>query len=530
MRTPPITEPLKLKLSNYRSISAEAPLTIPIERGVTFVVGINNVGKSNILRAFFELRPAFKFVFEEIQHPGRHGGQEPRIQLPRLPADSLFHQKSKHLATELVIANTRANVDLSLSAPEAESLHSDHYKIGWRSHAPASDKALQTAAADLVGSLMDTMYVGPLRTPLPSVSGQIRDIHIGVQFIQNFNEWANGDIVERRRKTAELIRELQAIFGYKRFNLTVGKDSSTLMVENDDGTFRLDELGDGIGHFILVLASAMMKSPSLILIDEPELGLHPKMQEAFVRHLAAKAKFGVLATSHSIGLARSTADKILSLSKNDDGSLSLNPFGQHTTSTLSQSLHELGFSQIVELGATHLLLVEGQTDIKAFREILRHFGIEQHFMIWHLGGAPMLTAERSRYADELNDLLRMQFHSVTVIFDSERSSAAAPANPAFNEFMECCRGLGFHAFQTDYHSTENYVTQAALDKVFPGKKALLPYLNRNKATDESKWPKSSNWLLFREMSNADFIKTELGQFIETVLVPAVERSKKAVAG
>lgn len=77
------------------------------------------------------------------------------------------------------------------------------------------------------------------------------------------------------------------------------------------------------------------------------------MQEIFIRTLASKAKYGLVATSHSIGLARSVgADKIYSLSKKPDGKLNLSRFGDAYTPSVTNAINELGYSQFVELGET----------------------------------------------------------------------------------------------------------------------------------------------------------------------------------
>ena len=107
--------------------------------------------------------------------------------------------------------------------------------------------------------------------------------------------------------------------------MSVSQNRDHLLITTDEGRFKLDELGDGLSHFIVVLGNAMIKRPAWILIDEPEIGLHPKMQELFVRVLASKARHGLIATSHSVGLARSVADQVLMMTKEPNGRRRLEP-------------------------------------------------------------------------------------------------------------------------------------------------------------------------------------------------------------
>src|SRR6266581_4779946 len=49
--------PLTITLQNYRAFPTDAPIEFTIDEGITFLLGVNNVGKSALIRAFFELRP-----------------------------------------------------------------------------------------------------------------------------------------------------------------------------------------------------------------------------------------------------------------------------------------------------------------------------------------------------------------------------------------------------------------------------------------------------------------------------------------
>lgn len=181
--------------------------------------------------------------------------------------------------------------------------------------------------------------------------------------------------------------------------------------------------------------------------------------------------------------------------------------------------------QYAELGGNHLLLVEGRTDIKAYREILRKFHLEQHFLLWSLNGSDWLKAPRVKIADELSELKRLNARSISVIFDSERTSSAIMFDRQFQCFYDLCCELGFNVFPTDRHSTENYITQAALDVVIPGHRALGAF--EAFGTNGSKWEKSKNWLLFREMRAEDFDNSGLKEFIQDTLAKQVATEPSA---
>jgi energy-coupling factor transporter ATP-binding protein EcfA2 len=266
----------------------------------------------------------------------------------------------------------------------------------------------------------------------------------------------------------ELTEELRELFGFRRFAIQLSASRNTLLISTDDGQFKLNELGGGIAQIILILGNATIRRPAFILIDEPEIGLHPKLQEVLVRMLASKAQRGLIASSHSVGLARSVAERIWSVTKDADRRIRIVPFGSHYQPTLTQSLTELGYSQFVEIGGNNILLVEGRTDVKAFREILRSFGIETSFIILSFSGGDFIVKDEAKIVEELSELTRINAKSISVIIDSERSGEEEPLDFRREIFCACCKRLGFSTFVTDRRATENYVTQSALDRVFGG--------------------------------------------------------------
>jgi ABC-type cobalamin/Fe3+-siderophores transport system ATPase subunit len=525
---------LKLEIRNYRGIPYRKPLTFDLDEGITFIVGLNNSGKSHLLKLFHCLRPIFKVLAKEFTfHPegnfsmrdlteGKDSGNLKASDVVQLAlfADSLLNQKSVEQVLELKITSPKIVINMKIDH-EGDDPHTMVYGVSSVIRCSLRDQErLNAERLKLANIFSNFLYIPSLRT-VEGGSGRHGDALLGPPLIRQFDEWATNQNLKQQHAIENLQEELRELFNYKKFKLEANPAQSSLNVTNDEGIFQLNQLGDGMSHFITVLVNALFNKPSFILIDEPENGLHPKMQETFIRALASKAQYGLITASHSIGLARSSADRIYSLHREGDG-LKLSRFGTSHRPTVAESLHELGYSQFVDLGGNHILLVEGRTDIKAFREILRKFHLDQHFIIVSLGGSEFIT--ETDVSTELGEVQRLNAKSVTVIFDSERTSAEAELSQTFKSFTRQCEGLKFLVYATDYNGTENYVTQAALDKLFPndGYKALNPY-----EKGKPPWGKARNWLLFREMSKADFEKVGLGQFIRDKLVPLCDADKIA---
>src|SRR5688572_2934786 len=50
---------IKIKIQNYRNIPLGSPIEFQIKDGITFILGVNNVGKSNLLKFFYDFRAFF---------------------------------------------------------------------------------------------------------------------------------------------------------------------------------------------------------------------------------------------------------------------------------------------------------------------------------------------------------------------------------------------------------------------------------------------------------------------------------------
>jgi len=502
-------EPVKVRVWNYRNISNETPLEFEIRDGITFILGMNNIGKSNILRLFFELRTILKESFNNILL----GSNNIAPYSEGVFFDEIVNRNYISEAIKIEISVGENILKMTIK-PHHGSLHSENFLINL--NFSGNLKAFRQRAM----ILSDTLYIGAFRSADCNFNGDTGEISIGQQFVDLWSKWAGGDDVKNRTKIREVENELKELLEFKNFGIKVNDKKNNLLITTDDGDFKINELGGGVAQLIMILGNAAIRNPSLILIDEPELSLHPRMQEVLVRALASKAKNGLIASSHSIGLARSVAERTFSLAK-VNGSIKFGIFGKHYEPTFTQEINELGYSQFVEVGGNNILLVEGRTDIKSFKEILSKYGIETSFIIISFGGTAFIINDKTKIVDELSELKRLNPKSVSVIFDSEFTAPGQTLQAKQQSFKECCESLGFNVFPTDRNATENYISQPALDLVLQNPalyQQLGPYDNFNQLTT-GKWDKNKNWLLFKAMSKSELSGTDLHSFIEKVLMP-----------
>jgi len=261
----------------------------------------------------------------------------------------------------------------------------------------------------------------------------------------------------------------------------------------------------------LTLANAATENPSFILIDEPELNLHPSLQLDFITSLAAYASEGLLFATHSVGLARSAAEMVYSLQKPHGQPTEVSDF--NSTPRLSEFLGELSFLGYRELGFDRVLLVEGPTDVRTVQQFLRKFGKDHSVLPLSLGGNSLINGN-SGTIEQLEEMKRISGNIFAVI-DSERTAKGDPPQMDRERFRNACQKAGIKCLVLERRAIENYLTDIAVKKVKGEKYRALEEFELLKTVSPA-WAKSENWLIAREMTREEIEPTDLGQFLKNL--------------
>src|SRR5262249_13271225 len=158
----------------------------------------------------------------------------------------------------------------------------------------------------------------------------------------------------------QVVNDLKRIFGFESLAIEKMAGRGLLQAFVDDHPYRLDELGSGISQFLIVLMNAAARASDYILIDEPELSLHPALQIEFVNALQAYWKKGGVFATHSLGLASTLASRVYVVSRRARVSR-LEPLEQ--VGGIGELLRSMTYSPFEQVGYDRLCLVEGVTDV-----------------------------------------------------------------------------------------------------------------------------------------------------------------------
>ena len=303
--------------------------------------------------------------------------------------------------------------------------------------------------------------------------------------------------------------DIKRIFGLDRLEINASSDLKTLHIVVNNRPYRLEEQGSGLAQFIVTMANVAIHRPSMVLIDEPELNLHPSLQVDFLTSLASYATGPVLFSTHSIGLARSVAERIYFVKSTSEGSECV---PMEKSRHYAELLGELSYSSLHPLGFEKILLVEGPTEVRTMQQFLRKVQKDHLVVLVPLGGSSLIHNDVEL---ELGEIKRLS-PSVSAMVDSERSGYGAPLGPDRAGFKACCDKLGIPVLMTSKRATENYFTERAIRAALNNQtaKALGDWdLLRNASVA---WSKSDNWRIAREMSWSELGPTDLGEFLKNL--------------
>lgn len=277
-----------LVIKNYRCFPETSPARIAIKNGFTAFVGINNSGKSSILKFFYE----FRSLFDLLSHPTGNLIQA----LQGQPTG--FGQAASVLDPEEIFSNTNSRnleIQFNLTPPDLPAGY-DGPRIPhrlvitiprgtggiWQSKLYLDDGEFKasgenldfkdmvlrrhgTSAVDLspifqlCRDLTSSIYIAAFRNiiNIGAVENYF-DIQVGQAFITAWREYKTGNSKKQNLAAIKITEDIQRIFELDDLDINSSVDGKTLKVIINKRPYSLSELGSGLAQFILVLANAAM--------------------------------------------------------------------------------------------------------------------------------------------------------------------------------------------------------------------------------------------------------------------------------
>ena len=530
---------IKITLRNYRGFTSESPATFIIGDGFTAFVGRNNAGKSTCLRSIFELK---NVIANHNFWLGFDVNNDPiTIQCPAEPDPSVLLNYD-NTAPAFVSIDIEPDTDSDMDQFIQSTIRIDRnghvflssikvlrggsnqeftppFKKIIVSHEDGKAQLTTLTGMELtftfrkfiqtLKSLSQSVYYGSYRNAINQGAAQYYDIAVGTQIIAQWDQWKAGPNVASKRAVATVQSDIKRLLGYDSLEINASADNMTLDVIVNGHPFKLADLGAGVAELIITLSNALVKNPSFIFIDEPESHLHPSLQVDFLTTLAGYATKGIAFATHSIGLARSVADRTYAITRqNEISSCAL--FEKQTH--LAELLGNLSYSGYYPAENAFVLLVEGTTEVKTFQVLLRKLKKDHAYVILPLGGKSLI---RKNTDVEINEVVRIAggADKVFAIIDSERKEKDVDLDKEHKAFKSTCKKLGISLLVTERRATENYFSEIAIKKGVGNNFSALPEFCKL-GEDGKGWNKNENWRI-ADSETLEFFKThDLGKFLD----------------
>jgi ABC-type branched-subunit amino acid transport system ATPase component len=334
------------------------------------------------------------------------------------------------------------------------------------------------------------------------------DLQIGQPLIKHWNNHRRSNNSSSRKLADSIEDQVAKVFGYEQLSISANESDDDFILKINNGkSYLLKDMGSGIAHFLTVLINVIPRLNQLVLIDEPEIGIHASLQVELLMMIARYARGPVLFATHSIGLARSVADKIISFQMSNGESI---PRDFERSPSHLETLGELSFSAWRELGCDSVVFVEGVHDVKVMREWLRILGPQYRSVVLPLGGSEFI---RSDGAEAIKQVLQVH-PKVLVVIDSERTGPDVEMEAKRVTFVSDCERLGIPCLATKFRAIENYFTERAVQAAIAlSARSLSEY----EKLGNHGWGKSEGFKIAAEMTKEELMATEIGQFLQEEL-------------
>src|SRR6266508_6581849 len=243
---------IELVFRNYRCFGDE-PTRLRISDGFTALVGVNNSGKSSLLRLLYEIRPLLNILARNqsgwtqglmkgadigaVWSPQLLGGErafradsENDIEMTFIvrdgPDGSVAISGEQLLLALHLLRDGRTTSELRDQSGTVLGQPGTPFNIGAQDFQP-----LLNAMSAAMGELADTMYVGPFRNAINIGAQQsYYDIQTGDAFVRAFAAYKSGPDPSQNEAVFQLIEELRRIFDFRSLDINAAPDSQTLQL------------------------------------------------------------------------------------------------------------------------------------------------------------------------------------------------------------------------------------------------------------------------------------------------------------
>lgn len=486
-------------INGFRNFSGAEEWVGPLSR-VNIFIGTNNSGKSNILR--FVRR-----IVGPAVRPGRHevidltgvdvprSGERPRQLNLKFPFDpqSLFEanttwqpQWTATLARAGVIDDQGLiALPITLQAaqqgnyyaggvPNFEGPDVRNISHAWSTVTGTSGGSINNWYPGLLNKIIQRILFDikphfiPSFRQLPTKSDAYEDEYVkhpgGSHLIDELAALANPpyDQQDKKLQFEKLRSFIGDIINDPRVEIEIPADRSTINVKSGVAFLPIEALGSGIHEVFVLAAELVLRDDFTILLEEPEVHLHPHIQRRLMKFIMEETKAQYFITTHSASVIDTEGASVFGVSAKDRATV--RPL--LTSQDRFLACKELGFRASDLLQSNCVVWVEGPSDrtyllnwiSKAAPDLVE--GI--HYSLMYYGGKLLscISAVDDMQLEEFVSILPLCRHAALVA-DSDRGSGSAQIRATKLRVQSELENVGGYFWLTEGREIENYYSQIA---------------------------------------------------------------------
>lgn len=488
--------------------------------GINVLVGINNVGKSRILKTIHQKLEKFQFdngvfyikckkdeIIQEFDYHFDSNGSPAAIYSEQFNSKPDERQvwTLKKTPTNVYLYSFEIQNKNGQIISKANPLNYSDFNIGLFQNQNQNHKGKFNELYDFCAK--NVILISPQRNIVTNVSADSTEIPVGdgsnlAKSIFHHSTRRNEKFDELEKTVAQIFPEIDKVMTISQPNATVTLSVHDKFANKD---IELKDCGTGVGQVLLIVAVVLFNAPGkIIMIDEPHAFLHPQAERELAEFLLNHLEHSYVIATHSPVLINALKPNNIYAVKRDKNGTSVKSVLNDIESKYDL-INSLGFNLSDFAWADRILFVEGESDSYALPILFERWGWSEYKYICPV--IPIYGASNSKIiASILQDLKKHIKLPYRVLLDGDQNTDSKV------EFLR----LPELDFELIMIRDIEAVRKAFIDE--------NPYLNYLKEDEKEKVINQFNHDYFSNYLKKDKYSKEKGKKILTDLMYEIEMS------